>query len=426
MRKGVYPYEYMDSLDKFDETSFQPREKFYNELTGSGISESVYEHAKKVWHKFDLRNLEDYHDLYLKTDVILSANVFEEFRNTCMKHYGLDPVNFYTSPGLAWKACFKKTGIKLERLTDPDILMIFERGIRGGITQAVHRYAKANNKYMDSMNTEIESSYIQYLDANNLYRWVMSQPLPTGGFNWVDVKLEEVYELSKKENYGYILEVDVRYAKEIHDSHNNLPFMCEKMKIDGVEKYVIHVRALIQALDHGLILEKVHRAIELEQSAWMKPFIDFNTQLRIQATNDFEKDFFILMNNSVFGKTIENIRKDRNIKLVTNREKFLKTVMKPNFKSSILFGENLKGCEMGKIKVVMNKPVYLGQSILDLSKLVMYEFHYDYMKPKYGENLKLCYMDTNSLVYHIKTEDFYNDIAKDIQARFDTSGYNPA
>ena len=132
------------------------------------------------------------------------------------------------------------------------------------------------------------------------------------------------------------------------------------------------------------------------------------------------------MNNSVFGKTMENIRKHRNIKLVTTEEKYLCTVMKPNFKSGVLFGENLMGCKMGKIKVVMNKPVYLGQAILDLSKIVMYEFHYDYMVPKYGlEKLKLCYMDTDSLVYDIKTEDFYEDIADDIRARFDTSGYCP-
>ena len=143
------------------------------------------------------------------------------------------------------------------------------------------------------------------------------------------------------------------------------------------------------------------------------------------ATNDFEKDFFKLMNNSVFGKTMENIRKHRNIGLVTTEEKYLCTVMKPNFESGVLFGENLMGCEMGKIKVVMNKPVYLGQVILDLSKIVMYEFHYDYMVTKYSlEKLKLCYMDTDSLVYDIKTEDFYEDIVDDVEARFDTSGYS--
>ena len=141
------------------------------------------------------------------------------------------------------------------------------------------------------------------------------------------------------------------------------------------------------------------------------------------ATNDLEKDFFKLMNNSVLGKTMENIRKHRNIGLVMTEEKYLRMVMKPNFKSGVLFGENLMGCETGNIKVVMNKLVYLSQAILDLSKIVMYEFHYDYMVPKYGlEKLKLCYMDTDSLVYHIKTEDFYADIADHVQTRFDTSG----
>ena len=165
--------------------------------------------------------------------------------------------------------------------------------------------------------------------------------------------------------------------------------------------------------------------IEFDQSPWLKTYIDFDTQLRTGATNDFEKDFFKLMNNSVFGKTMENIRKHRNIGLVTTEEKYLHTIMKPNFKSGVLFGENLMGCEMGKIKVVMNKPVYLGQAILDLSKIIMYEFHYDYMIPKYGlEELKLCYMDTDSQVYDIKTEDFYEDIANDVEARFDTSGYS--
>ena len=157
----------------------------------------------------------------------------------------------------------------------------------------------------------------------------------------------------------------------------------------------------------------------------VKDYINFNTQLRTAATNDFEKDFFKLMNKSVFAKTMENIRKHRNIGLVTTEEKYLRTIMKPNFKSGVLFGENLMGCEMGKIKVVMNKPVYLDQAILDLSMIVMYEFHYDYMVPKYGlEKLKPCYMDTDSLVYDIKTEDFYEDIANDVEARFDTSGYS--
>ena len=263
----------------------------------------------------------------------------------------------------------------------------------------------------------------------------MSQPSPIRGLKWVDIKPGEIRKLSKLEYKGYLLEVDVKYPKELHNSHNDLPFMCECMKINGVKKlipnlfdkkrYVIHIGALDQALKHGSVLEKIHRAIEFKQSAWMKEYIDFNTKLRTAAKNGFEKEFYKLMNNSVFGKTMENIRKHRNIKLVTNREVYLKAVMKPNFKSGILFGENLMGCEMGKIKVVLNKPIYLGQVILDLSKIVMYEFHYNYMKQKYPEGLTLCYMDTDSLIYDIKTDHFYKDIAEGVQDRFDTSGYNP-
>ena len=169
----------------------------------------------------------------------------------------------------------------------------------------------------------------------------------------------------------------------------------------------------------------IEQLIKFKQSAWIKEYIDFNTKLRTAAKNDFEKDFYKLMNNWVFRKTMENIRKHRNIKLVTNREAYLKAVMKPNFESGVLFGENLMGCEMAKIKVVMNKPVYLGQAILDLSKIVMYEFHYDYMKQKYPEALTLCYMDTDSLIYDMETDDFYKDTAEDVKDRFDTSGYNP-
>ena len=306
----------------------------------SGVSKEDYEHANRTWKEFGLKELGEYHDLYLKTDVILLANVFEAFRKVCLKNYELDPAHFYTALGLAWKACLKKTRIRLELLLYPDMLLMFERGIRGGITQSVNRWAKANNPYMGSDFTpDKPTKYLQYLDANNLYGWAMSQPLPTGGFKWVSIKPSKISQLAKRKSTGYLLKVDVRYPSELHDSHNDLPFMYERMKINGVEKlipnlydkkrYIIHIRALDQ------------------------------------------------------------------------------------------------GCEMKKIKVVMNKPVYLGQAILDLSKIVVYEFHYDYMKQKYPEGLTLCYMDTDSLIYDIETDDFYKDIAEDVKDRFDTSGYNP-
>ena len=402
----------------------------------SGVSDQDYEHTRRVWSEFGIKDLGEYHNLYLKTDVTLLTNIFEAFRKVCLDNNGLDPAHFYTAPGLAWKACLKKTKIRLELLLDPDMLLMFKRGIRGGITQSIHRWAKANNSYMGSEYIPREPTrYLQYLDANNLYGWAMSQPLPTRGFHWVDIHPHEVSELTNYSEKGYLLEVDVAYLRELHDYHNDLPFMCEHMKISGVDKlvpnlyykkrYIIHIRALKQALKHGLALERIHKAIEFKQLAWMKEYIDFNTKLRTAAASDFEKDFYKLMNNSVFGKTMENIRKHRNIKLVTNREVYLKAVIKPNIKSGTLFGANLMGCEMEKIKVVMNKPVYLGQAILDLSKIVMYEFHYNYMKRKYdNDSLTLCFMDMDSLIYIIEMEDFYKDIADDIKDRFDMSGYN--
>ena len=183
----------------------------------------------------------EYHDLYLRTDVILLAHAFESFRQVFLENYGLDPSHFYTVPGLAWKACLKKTGIRLELLLDPDMLLMFERGIRGGITQSVHRWTAANNPYLGSeYDPSCPTKYVQYLDANNLYGWAMSQPLPTGGFYWIDLDESKgfkyiVDELTKREDHGYLLEIDVAYPKKLHNYHNDLPFMCAKMKINGVE-----------------------------------------------------------------------------------------------------------------------------------------------------------------------------------------------
>ena len=234
-----------------------------------------------MYHEGSKRTLGDYHDVYLATDVLLLADVFETFRETCLKHYGLEPAHFYTAPGLSWKAALKHTGVELELLRDIDMLLIFEEGIRGGITQAVKRYARANNKYMSDYDSDAVSKFLQYLDANNLYGWAMVQKLPTHGFRWInkveEFKPEKITKLVKKDSKGYILEVDVEYPKELHQSHNELPFLPEKTKIGKVEKlvpnlnkkkkYVVHIRTLNQALKHGLVLKKVHRAIKFEQSA---------------------------------------------------------------------------------------------------------------------------------------------------------------
>ena len=189
-----------------------------------------------VWAEIGIRNMGEYHNLYLRTDVILLSNIFRVFRCTCLWHYGLDPAHSYSASELAWQACFKKMGINLELLTNPDMLLMFERGIRGGITQAVYQHAVANNKYMgDQLNPKEESIYLKYLNANNLYGWAISQPLPTGEFEWVD---PSQFMPNSYVNDGYLLEVDIRYPKEQHDLHNDLLFLCKKMVINGIEKLV--------------------------------------------------------------------------------------------------------------------------------------------------------------------------------------------
>ena len=214
------------------------------------------------------------------------------------------------------------------------MLLMVEEGIKGGICHSIHRYAKANNKYMKNYNNTEESSYIQYLDANNLYGSVMSKKLPVNGFNWTDnnvINEEFIKNYNENDKKGYILEVDIKYRKKLHDLHSDLPFLPERMEINkckklvcnlyNKKKYVVHINSLKQALNHGLKLKKIHRITEFNQKAWLKPYIDMNTELRKLAKNDFEKDLFKLMNNSVFGKTMKNIRKHRDIKLVTTNKK---------------------------------------------------------------------------------------------------------
>ena len=382
----------------------------------------------------------------MQSDTLLLADVFENFRDMCIKEYELDPAHFLSLPGLAWQVWLKKTSIELELLTDYDMLLMVEEGIRGGICHSIHRYAKANNKYMKNYNDNEESSYIQYLDTNNLYGWAMSKKLPVNGFRWLDSN--EINEINEEfiKNYNenndkdYIFEVDVRYPKRLHDLHSDLSFLPERMEINkckklicnlsNKKKYVIHVNSLKQALNHGLknqalnqALKKIHRVIEFNQKEWLKPYIDMNTKLRKAAKIDFEKDLFKLMNNSLFGKTMENIREHRDIKLVTTDKKRSKLVSEPNYLTINLISEDLSIIEMKKTKVKMNKPIYLGLSILEISKILMYEFWCDYMKPKYINNVKLCYMDTDSFIMNIKTNDFYEDIASDVKNRLDTSNY---
>ena len=266
----------------------------------------------------------------------------------------------------------------------------------------------------------------------------MSEELPTHDFKWVSafsLTIETIHKLLTKKSTkrGYLFEVDLEYPKELWDLHNDYPVAPERLAIGNVEKlvgtflpknrYVLHYKNLKQYLSLGLKLKAVHRVISFRQSRWMEPYIAKNTSLKMSAKNEFDKDFFKSMNNSVFGKTIENIRQRQNIKIIDNRATAMKLSSKPNFQRCTIFDENLVAVHMTKTSVTFDKPIYVGQAVLDLSKSLMFDFHYNYMRKKHGDKAELLFTDTDSLMYEIQTEDFYSDIAPDVRARFDTSDY---
>ena len=242
------------------------------------------------------------------------------------------------------------------------MLLMVEKDITGGICHSSYRYAKANNKYIKNYDRSKESSYLQYWDVNNLYGWAMSQKLPVNNFEWIkdtsQFNEDFIKNYNEESDEGYFIKVGVQYLEKLHELHNDLPFLPERMKIEKVEKlvanlhdkteYVIHIRNLKQALNHGLVLKKVHRVIKFNQNAWLKPYIDMNTDLRKKAKNDFEKDFFKLMNNAVFGKTMENVRKHRDIKLVTTERRRNYLVSEPNYHTTKFFTANSLATEMKK------------------------------------------------------------------------------
>ena len=182
-QKGVYPYYFMDSFEKFDQTELPTKEQFYSILNNQHIMNNEYNHARKVWKTFNIKTMGEYHDLYLKSDVLLLADVFENFRKTCLQYYKLDPCHYFTSSGLSWDAMFKMTNIKLELMTDVDTFQFIEKSMHGGVSYIANRHGKANSKYMKEYDEKAPSEYIMYLDANNLYGWAMRQYLPTGNSN---------------------------------------------------------------------------------------------------------------------------------------------------------------------------------------------------------------------------------------------------
>lgn len=439
-KKGNFPYEWFDDIEKLNMPINELKKEYFdNELTLSKLDDKEWYDILYIIDKLNIKTFKEYHDFYLNIDVYGLADVFENFRKTTLEYYKLEPCNYVGVPSLAWDAMLLMTGVELDLLNDSDMYLFFERGIRGGQSVIFEKYAEANNKYMDYYDEDIETSYISYLDANNLYGHAMNRPLPYKDFKWLEsISIDTIMNYDENSNIGYTLEVDLEYPKELHDLHNDYPLACERFKPKGsiCEKlcgtfydktdYVIDIRNLKFYLEKGLVLKKISRVVEYKQKRWLKDYIDLNTNLRTKAKNDFEKDYFKLMNNSVFGKTMENVRDRVQIECCFNNERQEHLQSKVNHKNTTPYhiGEDTFSLiELNKKIVKLDKPIYAGFTILDLSKLHMYDFHYNIMKPKYGDNIKLLMTDTDSFVYHIKTDDFYKDM-KEMKEHYDMSEYS--
>ncbi|KAL0849054.1 hypothetical protein ABMA28_013417 [Loxostege sticticalis] len=447
-RKGIYPYEYMDCWERYEERSLPDKNMFYSSLTNEHITDEDYQHAQSVWTQFNIKNLGQYTDLYIKVDVLLLTDIFEKFRKTCKLHYQLDPAFYVTAPSLSFDAMLLKTGVELELIDDHTMVRMIQSGIRGGVCMCSHRHAKANNKYMPDYDAQEPDTYVVYIDCNNLYGYSMCHSLPLSNFrflNQTEIDKLDVASIPDDAEYGYILEVDLSYPKELHHKHNDLPFCPEKCIPPGGKNsklvpnlydkyfYVIHYVHLKTCIKHGLLLKKIHRAIIFRQSPYLKQYIDLNTHLRQKAQSAFEQDFFKLLNNSIFGKTLENNEKRVNVHLVNEwsdqrnktKKRYCadKLIASSNFHSASVFTENLVAIQSKPDRVILDKPIYIGFTVLELSKSHMYDFHYSVFEPSYKNRLRMCYTDTDSFIYQIETKDFYKDLKQLFLNYFDTSNY---
>ena len=431
-RKGIYPYDYFDNTKKYNEQKLPDKKEFFNKINNKDISDDDYNHAKNVFEKFKCENLLDYSILYLKTDICHLSDIFQKFSNFAYETYKLDPRHSYTLPGFSWQSMLKMTKIKLELISDPDMYLFLMDTIRGGISVCNKKHVIADNKYIDK-NTK-NNKYLMYLDANNLYGVSMVQSLPYKNFKWSDdLTLDQIG----------IYEVDIEIPKELHNKFKDYPlcpeiksipednlseyqnYLNNKLNIKYTEKdkklildllpkknYKIYYKNLEYYMKLGIKITKIHRILTFDEKPFLKDYIDLNTNLRKEAKNDLEKDLFKLMNNAIFGKSMENVLNRSNIKLINNDpEKLLKLIRQPNFQNAYQISNKLCLVESKPIKTVFNKPIYLGACILETSKLHMYQFWYEHLKNKY--KVELVYTDTDSFIIEVETDDIYKDMFED-------------
>lgn len=454
-RKGVYCYDYVDSLKKLEETTLPPKKMFFNRLTNEHITKQDYKFAKSVFSKY-CNSLQNFHDLYLLSDALLLADCFENFRRHSIKNFDLDPLHYFTLSGYSWDCALRFSKVKLQVLSDLSMYNFFEAGIRGGLSMISTRYAKANNKHIPGFNKNKPSTYLCYLDKVNLYGECLMQKLPVRDFKWLSkseistITAEDILAWDPEGSTGYTLMVDLKYPIRFHNSHSDLPLAPEKVSItynmlspyqkkvlkeQGMKynvnykkliphlgdrtKYIIHYRDLQFYLKMGLELKKIHSGVSFYQEAFFKDYVLLCGKLRKHASTKFETNLFKSMVNHIFGKSIENVRNRRRIEIVNSQERAQKLLTSTMLQRFEIIDSNLVIFELRYPRIVLNKPVYVGFTVLDLAKLFVYEFHYSF---KELVNCMLLFTDTDSLAYVVETPDIFSEFKK-IKRKMDFSQY---
>jgi DNA polymerase type B, organellar and viral/Recombination endonuclease VII len=438
--KGIFPYSFVTGRDVLDEprTDLPPREEaFYDTLSDSvNVSEDDFQRARTVWRLCGCTSLKDYMLIYLKVDVFLLADVFETFRSTARQEDGLDPANFLSIPGLSWCAALRSMSRSLDLLQDLEMYTFFESGIRGGMTFVNRHYACRN------ADTEL-----LYIDINNLYGWALSQRLPARGFSWI-LEQDELNRIINSplpdENavFGLVLEVDISVPVEWHDRLSDLPpaprsqvptgSKAKKLllTLEPKKNYVIHSALLKFYMENlGVKVDCIHRAVKFSQEFIFKNYIDKNTSMRAQATEKFKKDYYKLKNNALYGKTVENLRKRKDVRLCNNRTSFVAQSSKPTYRRCIIIKENLVAAVLNKETICLDRPVYVGQAVLDLSKLRMYKLQYQelqkYREQYAGSSINIVAGDTDSFFLEVKGISLANQLLPQMRddGLLDTSNY---
>ena len=453
-------YFYSTSLSKMDSTLELPtRKKFYSSITEKKISKEDYIFAKKVWKKFKVKNLSEYCQLYCYIDVMVLAEVMQKFRSTMMKFAKLDPVHYISLPGFGWDTMLKLTNCEIELPTNIDMIQMIQSGIRGGISFINTRYKSVKNK-MDYENEKKggetllnDRGAIKYIDANNLYGHAQMGKLPYSNYKWVPDYCLDTFNVSKidlNSDIGYILEVDLKYPSSLHFSHNDYPLAPQTKTItekdlsdyskkccdnpnnyksqklitsfEKKEKYVVHIKNLQLYLELGMKLTKIHRILQFKQKSFLTPFIEKCTDERRKTNSIFEKNLFKTISNSCYGKTIENVRDYITVKLHKSAESLRKASSMHTFKNFAIIDKDLVTTSHFLPEIIHNKPYAIGFSILEFSKHFMYDFYYNKLLRKCGNNnIELLFTDTDSFCIYVKDEILFNSEMTDFM---DYSNYD--